>query len=113
MSAGCAGILGARRRDLRRLALIARGRAPVARHLDGAAVGGDEAGYVDGVGQRVLAQAVGCGLAADARAAGIPGRIAQARDGRAERLLRGRLQRLLHPGVQADHHGAVDHRPAG
>ena len=35
--------------------LVARGRAPGAHHVDGATVGRDEAGDVDGVGKRMLA----------------------------------------------------------
>ena len=88
---------------------VARRQAPGARHVDGAAVGSDEAGDVDGVGQRVLAQPVGAERMAVARAADIARGVAQAGDGGAERLARRRLQGLLHPGVQAHHHGAVEH----
>ena len=104
------GVLGLRCSDPVGVAPIARRGAPGAHHVDGAAVGRDESGDVDGIGERMLAQPIGAERVAVARPAGVARGVAQPDDGGPERLARRRLQGLLHPGVQASHHGAVEHR---
>src|SRR5262245_19217847 len=88
--------------------LVARGWSPGIGYLDGTAVGGHKPGNVDGVGERVFTQAIGVTVAADPVAACVARGAAQARDAGAKRLLGSGLERLLDPGVQPNHHGAVN-----
>src|SRR5262245_20567403 len=66
------------------LPLIAPRRPPVAANLDAASVGGHEAGDVDGVRQRMFAQALAMAWATVAIAAGVARGVGQACDGTAE-----------------------------
>ena len=98
-------------RPARPRADVARRRAPAAHHVDGAAVGRDESGDVDGVGERMLAQPVGAERVAVARAAGVARGVAQPRRRACPSASRAAGCRVFSTqACRPDHHGAVEHR---
>src|SRR5262245_19868146 len=77
---GLLAVAGALSRAARGFLLVAQRWSPMPGHLDRATVRRDEARNVDGVGERVLAQALAMALAAVALPAGIPRGIGKARN---------------------------------